>query len=180
MRYVIVAVIKGEAGEFNNRLRKEVFQKFGARSSRLPAHFTIKAPFEYEGDIGSLEKTLEDFCGSEQSAPLELDGFGHFDDRVIYMRVNLSGEGKAMHDRLIDALKRLDYITFDRKDGKDKTFHVTVASKGLKDIFGRLWEYVNTLSCHFGSRFDNVSVFRWEGNTWVLHREYVLGSHRAH
>ncbi|ETJ38248.1 hypothetical protein Q604_UNBC07620G0001, partial [human gut metagenome] len=46
MRYVIVSVVKGPAGNFNNNLRKEVFEKLGAKSSKLPAHFTIKAPFE--------------------------------------------------------------------------------------------------------------------------------------
>ena len=30
----------------NANLRKEVFEKFGAKSSKLPAHFTIKSPFE--------------------------------------------------------------------------------------------------------------------------------------
>ena len=57
MRYVIVSVVKGKAGNFNNNLRKEVFQKFNAKSSKLPAHFTIKAPFEYD-DIEELEEVL--------------------------------------------------------------------------------------------------------------------------
>ena len=35
MRYVIVSVIKGEAGDFNNNLRKEVYDKFKAKSSKL-------------------------------------------------------------------------------------------------------------------------------------------------
>ena len=48
MRYVVVSVVKGEAGDFNNKLRKDIFNKFKAKSSKLPAHFTIKAPFEYE------------------------------------------------------------------------------------------------------------------------------------
>ena len=61
MRYVIVSVVKGKAGNFNNNLRKEVFQKFNAKSSKLPAHFTIKAPFEYD-DIEELEEVLQNFC----------------------------------------------------------------------------------------------------------------------
>ena len=59
MRYVIVSVVKGKAGDFNNKLRKDIFNKFKARSSKLPAHFTIKAPFEYDGDISDLEKAIE-------------------------------------------------------------------------------------------------------------------------
>lgn len=45
MRYVIVSVTKGNAGEFNNKIRKNLFEKFGAKSSKLPPHFTIKSPF---------------------------------------------------------------------------------------------------------------------------------------
>ena len=33
MRYVIVSVVKGKAGDFNNKLRKDIFNKFKARSS---------------------------------------------------------------------------------------------------------------------------------------------------
>ena len=40
MRYVVVSVVKGKAGIFNNNLRKEVYKKFNAKSSKLPAHFT--------------------------------------------------------------------------------------------------------------------------------------------
>ena len=61
MRYVVVSVVKGEAGNFNNNLRKEVYEKFNAKSSKLPAHFTIKAPFEYD-DIEELEEVLQNFC----------------------------------------------------------------------------------------------------------------------
>ena len=68
MRYVIVSVVDGKAGVFNDNLRKEVFQKFGAKSSKLPAHFTIKAPFEYEGSIDDLEIALETFSKENRKA----------------------------------------------------------------------------------------------------------------
>ena len=60
MRYVIVSVVKGDAGNFNNNMRKDVYEKFKAKSSKLPAHFTIKAPFDYD-DISELERTLDKF-----------------------------------------------------------------------------------------------------------------------
>lgn len=58
MRYVIVSATKGNAGEFNNKLRKNLFEKFGAKSSKLPPHFTIKSPFESK-DLSSLENMLK-------------------------------------------------------------------------------------------------------------------------
>ena len=50
------------AGDFNNNLREDIFKKFKAKSSKLPAHFTIKAPFEYDGDIRDLERAIEKVC----------------------------------------------------------------------------------------------------------------------
>ena len=85
MRYVIVSVTKGNAGEFNNKLRKNLFEKFGAKSSKLPPHFTIKSPFESK-DLSSLENMLKKFCDSNPISSYKIDGYDHFDDRVVYMK----------------------------------------------------------------------------------------------
>lgn len=174
MRYVIVCEVKGEGGKFNNHLRKEVYEKLGARSSTLPAHFTIKAPFEYEGDMSDLDEKLKQFCKDEKAAPFKLDGYNHFDDRVIYMDVAMSKEGKALHDRLIDTLIELPYLDFDKKDGKDKIFHVTVSSKKIQPIYSKLWEYVHQYPCKFECGFDNITLYKWEGHKWIEHRVYYL------
>jgi 2'-5' RNA ligase len=174
MRYVSVSTIKGEAGDFNNNLRKEVFKKFGAKSSKLPAHFTIKAPFEHDEDISDLENILKEFSSNERKSPLEIRGFDHFGDRVVFMKVLMSKEGKEVHDKLIDTMGKLPYIDFDKKDGKDKVFHITVSSKRINHVFTDLWEYVNKLSCNFQSEFNNIGIYKWENNTWILHKEYLL------
>lgn len=173
MRYVIVSVVKGRAGNFNNNLRKEVFEKLGAKSSKLPAHFTIKAPFEAE-DISDLENLLDDFSSKNKSEKYKIKGYDHFDDRVIYMPVKMSPEGKVLHDNLIDELNKLPYIKFKNHDGKNKIFHVTISSKKIQKIFNDLWDYIKSISCDFDCEFDNISVFKWENNTWILHKEYLL------
>ena len=134
MRYVVVSVVKDNAGNFNNNLRKEVYEKFSAKSSKLPAHFTIKSPFE-TNDISELDSLLEKFCNENFSVPYKIKGYDHFDDRVIFMKVNMSEEGKILHDKLIDKMSTIDYINFDKLDGKNKIFHVTISSKKIKNIF---------------------------------------------
>ena len=173
MRYVIVSVVKGKAGNFNNNLRKEVFQKMGAKSSKLPAHFTIKAPFECD-NIKEVDDVIENFCKCHKKAPYNIKGYNHFDNRAIYMEVNMSKEGKKLHDELFDELNKIDYINFGEKDGKDKIFHVTVSSKKIQKIYHELWDYVSHIPCDFNCFFDNISIFKWENNTWILHKEYTL------
>ena len=174
MRYVIVSVVKGEAGEFNNNLRKDIYNKFKAKSSKLPAHFTIKAPFEYSGNIQDLEKAIEKVCNNEKAESYIIDGYNHFDDRVIFMDVNMSKEGKKVHDKLIDEMDKLPYIEFTKTDGKDKTFHVTLSSKRIQGIYHTLWEYISKIPCLFKCNFDNVCIYKWEDNTWKLHKEFLM------
>ncbi|OPJ58596.1 2'-5' RNA ligase family protein [Clostridium chromiireducens] len=174
MRYVIVCVVKGIAGDFNNNLRKELFEKFKAKSSKLPAHVTIKAPFEYEGEITELEKVLEEFCEKEVAEEFTIDGYDYFDDRVIYMRVNMSKQAKNIHDKLIDKMREVSYIEFDKKDGKNKIFHVTLASKNLRPIYNKVWEHIQLYSCNFQCSFDNITVYNWKEGTWKLYKEFRL------
>ena len=172
MRYVIVSVVNGEAGDFNNNLRKDLFNKFKAKSSKLPAHFTIKAPFEYDGDISDLEECIESICSNEKAAPYKIHGYDHFNDRVIYMKVIMSKEGKVIHDKLIDKMSTIPYIEFRKNDGKDKVFHVTLASKKIGHIYKKLWDYINEKPCNFSCSFDNVCIYKWEDNTWKLHKKF--------
>ena len=173
MRYVVVSVVKGKAGSFNNNLRKEVYEKFNAKSSKLPAHFTIKAPFESD-DIVELENILDKFTKENYCAPYKVKGYDHFDDRVIFMKVIMSEEGKILHNNLIDSMSSINYINFNKLDGKNKIFHITISSKKIKNIFDDLFNYISYIPCDFDCKFDNICIYKWENNTWVLHREYIL------
>ncbi len=174
MRYVIVSVVKGKAGNFNNNLRKEVFKKFNTRSSKLPAHFTIKAPFERD-DVNDIERVLEKFSKTHHSTEYQIKGYDHFKDRVIFMKVLMSNEGKAIHDELIDRLNKIEFLEFSKTDGKDKVFHITITSKKIRDVFNQLWDYVSSIPCDFDCHFDNICIYKWTNNTWVLHKQYLLG-----
>lgn len=173
MRYVIVSIVDGEAGEFNNNLRKELYEDYGVKSSKLPAHFTIKSPFECD-DISELENTLDIFSKNNKSASYRICGYDHFDNRVIFMKILMSKEGQLVHDKLIDALSKFNYINFDIHDGKDKTFHVTISSKKIQKIYNDLWNYINKIPCEFKCEFNNISVYKWIDNTWKLHNRYNL------
>lgn len=172
MRYVIVSIVKGEAGDFNNNMRTDLYKKFKAKFSKLPAHFTIKAPFEYDKDISDLENAIENFCNSNKKTAYIMDKYNHFDERVIYMDVEMSYEGKKVHDELIDVLDKFSYIRFKENEGKNKTFHVTLASKKLTPIYNEVWTYANNYKFSFKCLFDNVSIYKWEENTWKLYKEF--------
>lgn len=172
--YTVVCMLDGEAARFNDDLRKDVKLTFNAKLSTLPPHFTIKEGFKYDGDISDLVSTIETFCQNEKAKPFQINGFGHFRNDVIFMNVEMSNEAKEMHDRLIDAMDKLPFINFSEKDGKDKSFHVTIASKQIRKIFDRLYEFVNQRPCQFDCMFDNVTIFKWGDRKWDVYKQFPI------
>ena len=86
----------------------------------------------------------------------------------------MSNEAKEMHDRLIDAMSAIPYIQFNENDGKDKDFHVTIASKKIWKFFDRLYEFVNQKPCHFDCLFDNVTIFKWGDRKWEVYKRFEI------
>ncbi len=172
MRYVIVTVVEGEAGMFNEKIRKKVLEKFKARSSKLPAHITVKAPFEYDKDITELESIIERFCNENKKVKYAINGYGVFDKRTIYMKVIDNKELRDLHKSFIESIDKINYINFGNHEGEEAIFHITIASKKIRDTFNEIWNYVNNSHCSFEAEFNNISIFTWEENTWKLYKKY--------
>lgn len=175
MRYVLVCNINGEAAKLNAKLASELKYRFNAGRSKLGAHFTIKAPFETdEKNIVSLKGTLEKFKDKFKSYDMKVEGYSNFREDVIYMPVTLSKEAKEVHDKLMYELKKLDWLEWKRNEGKEKVFHCTIVSKRVKENFKEMMDYVNKYKCDFKCSFDNITLYRWDKNTWVLEENYKL------
>nr|WP_206154868.1 2'-5' RNA ligase family protein [Clostridium muellerianum] len=159
--------------KFHEKIRNDVCTKFNKKPQKLPAHFTIKAPFETE-EIDDMLEVLDEFSKVRKKAPIKVEGFGKFREDVVYMNINLSYEAKKIHDELIDELAKIPWIEFKSNEGKNKTFHCTIVSKRIKDKFKEIWEYVNQYECSFENYFDNISLYKWENNTWKLYKEFKL------
>ncbi|WP_446897123.1 2'-5' RNA ligase family protein [Clostridium sp. LBM24168] len=172
-RYVIVCVIGGQALKFHEKLTSNVCYKFNKRRTKLPAHFTIKAPFETDR-IEDVKDLLEKFSTNKHRAPMQLKGYGRFRTDVIYIDVKMSPEAKKVHDDLISQLVRIPWMKFKSNEGKNKVFHCTIVSKKIKDNFKDIWNYVCKYPCDFNEYFDNISLYRWQDTTWVLLKRYEI------
>jgi len=172
-RYVIVCLIKGEALQFHEKLVDEVCSKFNVKPQRLPAHFTIKAPFELE-DVSEIENIIESFTKNRKSEGILIDGFGFFRTNVVFMKVNPSSDAKKIHDDFIKELKKVSNLEWKPNEGKEKVYHCTVVSKLREDKFQPIWEYVSNFSPKYELQFDNISILRWENYRWVTHKEFKI------
>ena len=173
MRYVLVCLIKGEALNFHETLVSKICSNFNVKRQRLPAHFTIKAPFETER-IKEVENILEEFSRKHSKNELKIKDFNHFRDAVVYMDIHPSKDALQTHDDFIDSLKTLTWLDWKHNEGKGKVLHCTLVSKLPHWKFKDIWDFVNQHDCDFNAYFDNISILRWDKDRWVTYKEYKL------
>lgn len=172
-RYVIVCLFEKEVLEFHEKITKEVCDSFGVKRQKLPAHFTIKAPFEHN-DISEIEKITEDFCNSNTSYPITISGYNHFRDAVVYMDIKTSDKALETYNNYISSLKKVNWLEWKKNEKGHRVFHCTIVSRLKSDKFEEVWNYVNKYPYSFESYFDNISILRWNGHKWDTHKKYLL------
>lgn len=168
---MLVCNIEGDALKFHEKITSEVCRKFNKKRQKLPAHFTIKAPFETD-QIDDMVNVLEKFSRSKIKTSIKIQGFGKFRQDVVYMNVEVSEEAKQVHDELIDEIAQISWIEFKKNEGKDRVFHCTILSRRIQDKFNEIWEYVNQYECEFDLYFDNLSLYIWRNNTWEIYKKF--------
>lgn len=136
-RYVLVCNIEGEALIFHEKLTSEVCYKFNKRSQKLPAHFTLKAPFE-TNKIDEMIEVLNNFSQNKVKTPMKIQGFGKFRNDVVYMDVDVSDEAKRVHDELMDDIAKIPWVELKKNEGKDRVFHCTIVSRRIQDKFNEI------------------------------------------
>jgi 2'-5' RNA ligase len=173
MRYVIVCLLKEDALKFHESLVKDVCSKFNVKPQRLPAHFTIKAPFETE-NIDELDQLTNLFCKEMTKAPFTVEGYGHFRSNVVYMKLKLSNEAILIYKNYIDLLRQVPWLEWKSNESKEKVFHCTIVTKINEYKFNDIWNYVNKFPCSFSLLFNNISILKWNKDRWITYKEYTL------
>ena len=172
---MIVTLIKGEAGELQQKLLFDIESRFnvkGAIQRRPPSHITLKYSFKTD-NIADVETNLQEFCDRNKSSSYQITGFGHFDKDVIFMEIVSSEEMKKMYLKLIEHLKTIKWMTFKKFDGKTH-FHATIAHSDIEEQFSEIWNFVQQHPANFDLKLDNLAIFKLEDNVWRVHKEFQL------
>ncbi len=173
MRYVIVGLINGEPCIFHDKLVEDVCSRFKVKRQKLQSHFTIKAPFETD-NIAEIEEITEQFCSRTAMSHFRIDNYGHFSDKVVFMKI-IPEEGMVSISKdYISWLKKIAWLEWKPKENGSIVFHCTVVSKLPKDKFQNIWEYVKDYSCSFSCAFDNITIMKWDIDRWIIHKSYNL------
>jgi len=180
-RYIISCFLGSPVQEYQRELVDLIAGRFGltvTQRQAIPAHFTLKYHFATR-DIGEVERLIGDFARGRAPSPVEVGGFGHFLEDVVFVEVRLSEAARRTVDALVATLRSLSWMSWDRHDAESLHPHMTIAEQ-CRPRFRELWEFLPPHERRFTGAFDNITILRKAGETdgmdrWVVHRTFKLG-----
>ncbi len=140
---------------------------------RSPAHITLQMPFKRNSRMEAvIFEALEKFALKESPFSLEINGYGCFPPRVIFVRIIDHKEVKSLHARLKKVLK--DELGFSQAEVmNDVQPHMTVATRDLtKEAFREAWPEFKKEE--FSGFFEVRSLFllKHNGKSWDIFKEF--------
>jgi 2'-5' RNA ligase len=149
-------------------IKEELRDTYGVKHAlKLPAHITLQIPFRMEPRKEPfLNEILSGFAVRHSAFPVELDGFGAFKPRVIYLKVKDHEPFLELHKDLQPLLNKKLHLQKHEFTQKIHP-HVTLATRDLKNaIFKEAWPKLEHREFQAGFTADNFSLLKHNGKTW--------------
>lgn len=140
--YLIEIRFSGFVKESIRELKEGIAKNFRVSEKKIIPHVTLVGPL-YTSDEKKLVKQVVSTAKKHKRISLKLDGFGHFENNVIFVKIKPSDELEKFRSDLVDKLKEFCYLSeFDEKS--EFTYHATIVLHDIYAKFDRIWEYVQT------------------------------------
>lgn len=158
-------------------IKKEIKEKFGIKHAlKLPAHITLQIPFRMpENQEPILIKKLQKFSQQHQSFHLELEDFGKFAKKVIFIKVKNHNPLIQLYESLKNMM--LKFIDLRSHEISSKIHpHVTIATRDLKRTnFPKVWNEFedHPYSAYFQA--EDLYLLKHNGKTWDIFEKLKLG-----
>ena len=172
--YFIALIPGSQLREEIREIKEAMKDEYGASHAlKSPAHITLQMPFKRSPDAGAgISSALREFAAGERPFRVDLDGFGAFPPRVIYIQITNPQPIAELHGRLKKLL--IETPGFTREEIMQHVQpHITVATRDLtKAAFNEAWPEMKDRE--FTGRFTVNSIFllRHNGRHWDIMSEY--------
>jgi 2'-5' RNA ligase len=169
------ADISGQISAMKKQMRDHFETSHALRS---PPHITLHMPFKWkEAKQDQLHQALSLAACEIRSFEVNLEGFGAFEPRVIYVNVTTTQSLEDCQIRVKKAMRSLNVLN---ADYKQKAFHphVTIGFRDLKKSnFYKAWDEYKRRDYSAGFRAQSFVLLKHEhkeGQTtkWNVCREF--------
>ena len=156
--------------------KKTALNRFeSGRALRSPAHITLEPPFKWSFDnIKTLEETIREFAAIQTGFQLHLNGFGHFDSRVLFIDVLHNDFLLALQENLSHCLREKLNFQSDRPP-RPYHPHMTIAFKDLrKAVFPKAWEYFSNQGYQKSFEVRALHLLEHDGKVWQKRKSFAF------
>ena len=175
---IFIALLPDEA------LQQEVtgFKKYiantwgSSHALKSPPHLTLQPPFAWpESDLDRLKDCLARFASRQSSFPVELNGFGAFSPRVVFVRPVKNAGLERLFQQLTQALR--DDLEFsDPRNDRPFHPHMTIAHRDLsEDDFPAVWAHFRNEKLERRFTAAALTLLRSVQGKWVAEAEFTFG-----
>lgn len=172
--YLVALVPPQEILRDVQKIKEEFKSRFSASHAlKLPGHITLQMPFWVtEVKESKLIKNLNEFSKNQSSFYVNLDGFGSFPPRVIFLRISSFDAIIQLQSRLQTALPTSLFAHPNQRQTKIHP-HLTVATRDLQEnIFPQAWSEFKNRVYQASFKAQDLILFKHTGKVW--HKEAVF------
>ncbi|HSO78143.1 MAG TPA: 2'-5' RNA ligase family protein [Bacteroidales bacterium] len=159
-------------------IKEEFSQDYSASHAlKSPAHITLQMPFKRTPDYEPMmTNALREFAVTEKPFTVELDGFGAFTPRVIFIKISNHQHVSGLHSRLRDMM--LAQMEFSRDEVMINVHpHITIATRDLsRDSFGRAWPLFENRKFTGAFTVNSLFLMKHNGRSWEILGEFNFTS----
>jgi len=175
--YYIAVVLPSPQADAVKILQNRAHTEYHSRAAlRSPPHITLQAPFRLALDqVGVLKQVLTEFASSYSPVSIELDGFGCFPPRVVFVRVIENQALSLIQHDLIKTLTENQMVGSGEQGSRAFHPHITIAFRDLiQRHFRSLWGEVEHES--FVGRFTagGITLLRHNGKIWTAEADFLF------
>lgn len=171
--YFIALVPHPELRERVKQLKEEMKERFNAKHAlKSPAHITLQMPFKRtENEETRIIDALTAFAVDQKAFQLELNDFGCFYLRVIYLNV-VDHEPVALLQRELMEVLHTN-LNFNEDELLQKfSPHMTIATRDLdKTMFQKAWSEFKDRRFNAPFKVKSIFLLKHNGKFWNIYRE---------
>ncbi|MEX0646811.1 MAG: 2'-5' RNA ligase family protein [Balneolaceae bacterium] len=172
--YFIALVPGSDIRKKIRELKEEMKERFDSKHAlKSPAHITMQKPFRREEDREpELIQSLEDLASKQQPFRLDLEGFGAFPPRSIFVNVEDHESIQNLHQKLKQLLS--EQFNFTEKEIQPKVYpHMTIATRDLnREAFQKAWPEFKEREFQDVFEVKRLFLLRHNGKDWDIYKEF--------
>lgn len=154
--------------------KNHIADTWGARHAlKSPPHITLQPPFAWpEDEIVSLKKCLSDFAAQQTPFSIDIQNFGAFSPRVIFVKPLKNRFLGQIFQNLSTALKR-DLNLDNPRNRRPFHPHITIAHRDLAERdFPDVWAFFQEKNFERKFETDTLTLLRKVQGKWEIETQF--------